>query len=177
MVVGSVFLECRLHLGSQLGALGSQRGPSVNFGQDFGSLAQRSHGKEIRRHEKEERRRIVRGTEYRSDQPDGIHRLPLPMLQTVSSWRSVTRMNVSRHPPALLLAEGLEYVPRWPPSNVRRTPNRHPSPASIHRPGATDSKQSISHLRSCSSGAHLGLVAHPLMVGVRVVGVERTHCA
>ena len=174
MVVGGVFLERRLHLGSQFGALGSQGGLSVDFGQDFGSLAQRSHGKEIRRHEKEERRRIVRGTEYRSDQPDGIHRIALAhVADRIELAVGHTHERIGADTLlALLFTERLENVSdgRHPMFVEHRIVARH-QPVFIGQAQRIAQRVDLP-LAFVQFGAHLGLVAHPLMVGVRVVGVE-----
>ena len=80
MLHDSVLLQCPGHLVGQRRALGGKLPLAVHRRQDFGSLAQRRDGHEVRRHEESEGRGVVRRAERRDDQPHGFHGVAAPHM-------------------------------------------------------------------------------------------------
>ena len=174
MVVGGVLLERGLHLVGQGRALGGHLGLAAHLRQDLGGLAQRRHGEEVRRHEEQEGRGIIRRTERRGDQSHGIHRIALAgVADRIELPVGHAQEGVGAHALlALLLAERAEDV----------LDGGHPvfvedRRVTGHLPvlvGQTDrvAERVDLPLALVKFGAHVGLVAHPLVIGIRVLGVE-----
>ena len=111
MIVDGVLPESRLHLVGQGPAVGGQLRVVVHLGQDVGSLAQGGDSKEVGRHEEEEHRGIVAGTEGRGDESTGAHRVTVAVmahgviLYGCGALEAIGSVSVL----TLLLAEGLQH--------------------------------------------------------------------
>ena len=170
MVVGGVFLQGRLHLVGQRPALGGHLRPAVHLRENLGGLAQRRHGEEIRRHEEQEGRRIVRRTEHRSDQPHGIHRIAVAdVAHRVELAVRDAQEGIGSHALlALLLAERPEDILHGrEPVFVENRRVASPFPVFIGQADRITERVDLP-LALVNLGAHLRPVGLPVRVGIEI---------
>ncbi len=166
------FFQGRLHLVGQRPALGGHLRPAVHLRENLGGLAQRRHGEEVRRHEEQEGRRIVRRTEHRSDQPHGIHRIAVAdVAHRVELAVRDAQEGIGSHALlALLLAERPEDILHGrEPVFVENRRIARPFPVFIGQADRITERVDLP-LTLVNLGAHLRPVGLPVRVGI---GIER----